>query len=134
MPVSNTATPNVLIVDGDRIMGEAGPLYIERVDPGRELLDASIDEEFLVALAEAGNGTFHRLSSSFPRLPFAGEYEQAVMYSILNEDPEPVTGVRAGLPMELEWILEKALAKDADERYQTVSEMSVDQAPTITSS
>ena len=36
--------------------------------------------------------------------PFEGDYDQAVMYSIMNEDPEPITGLRTGLPMELERI------------------------------
>lgn len=57
---------------------------------------------------------------------FKGHYEQAVMYSILNEEPAPVTSVRAGVPMELEWILAKALAKTADRRYQSATEFSVD--------
>ena len=57
---------------------------------------------------------------------FKGHYEQAVMYSILNEEPEPVTSVRAGVPMELEWILGKALAKAADRRYQSAVELAVD--------
>ena len=37
-----------------------------------------------------------------------------------------MTALRAGLPMELEWIVGKALAKDADERYQYVEETVVD--------
>jgi serine/threonine protein kinase len=57
---------------------------------------------------------------------FKGHYEQAVMYSILNEEPAPVTSVRAAVPMELEWILGKALAKTADRRYQSAVEFSVD--------
>ena len=28
------------------------------------------------------------------QLPFKGRYEQAVVYSILNEEPEPITGLR----------------------------------------
>ncbi len=54
--------------------------------------------------------------------PFRGEYDEAVLYSILNEDPEPLTGRRAGLPVELDWIISKALAKNSRERYQTVDE------------
>ena len=60
------------------------------------------------------------------QLPFKGEYEQAVMYSIVSEDPEPITGVRTGIPMELEWIISKALAKDPNERYQHLDEFIVD--------
>ncbi|MFQ5772025.1 MAG: tetratricopeptide repeat protein, partial [bacterium] len=58
--------------------------------------------------------------------PFQGDYEQAVMYSIMNEEPEPMTGLRTGVPMELERIVDKALAKNPNERYQHVDEMRVD--------
>ena len=60
------------------------------------------------------------------QLPFKGEYEQAVIYSILNDEPEPMTGLRTGVPMELERIMNKALLKNAGERYQHVDEMLVD--------
>ena len=60
------------------------------------------------------------------RLPFEGERQQAVLYAIASEEPEPITALRAGLPMELEWIIGKAMAKEADERYQHVEEMIVD--------
>ena len=59
-------------------------------------------------------------------LPFAGDYEQVIIYEIINEPHEPVTARRAGLPMELDRIVGKALAKDADERYQHVDEIVVD--------
>jgi len=58
--------------------------------------------------------------------PFKGEYEQAVMYSIMNEEPEPITGIRTGVPMELERIVNKALAKRPEERYQHADEMLAD--------
>ena len=58
--------------------------------------------------------------------PFQGEYEQAVVYSILNEQAEPLTALRTGVPKELERIAGKALSKDRDERYQHVEEMLVD--------
>ena len=60
------------------------------------------------------------------RLPFAGDYEQAVVYSILNEAPEPLTAVRTGVPMQLEWIVNKLLTKDAGYRYQSASDLLVD--------
>ena len=59
-------------------------------------------------------------------LPFRGDYEKAVMYSILNEDPEPITALRTGVPMELEVAVNKALAKSQGARYQSVVEMVVD--------
>ena len=60
------------------------------------------------------------------RLPFEGERQEAVLYAITSEEAEPVTALRAGLPMDLEWIVGKAMAKDAAERYQHVEEMIVD--------
>jgi non-specific serine/threonine protein kinase len=60
------------------------------------------------------------------QLPFKGEYEQAVMYAILNEKPEPVTGVRTGVSLELEKIIQKALSKDISERYQNIEDLMVD--------
>ena len=49
--------------------------------------------------------------------PFDAEYEQAVMYSIINEDPEPLTGLRSGLPIEIDWVIAKCLTKDPNDRY-----------------
>ena len=60
------------------------------------------------------------------QLPFKGEYEQAVMYSIMHEEPEPITGLRTGVPMELERIVNKALAKKTSLRYQNIADLLVD--------
>ncbi len=53
--------------------------------------------------------------------PFGGDYEQAVVYSILNEEPEPLTGLRTGVPLELEALVSKSLKKDRDHRYQSAA-------------
>jgi len=60
------------------------------------------------------------------RLPFGGDYEQAVTYSILNEDAQPLTAIRTGVPMGLEWIVSKLLAKKAEDRYQSAKDLIVD--------
>jgi Tol biopolymer transport system component/predicted Ser/Thr protein kinase len=60
------------------------------------------------------------------RAPFRGHYEKAVMYAITEEDHEPLTGVRSGLPIELDWIVDKSLAKDPGERYQSAAELLID--------
>lgn len=60
------------------------------------------------------------------RLPFKGDYEQAVVYSILNEDAETLTSVRSSIPRELEIIVNKAMAKNPDNRYQHVRDLLVD--------
>ncbi|MCG8608578.1 serine/threonine-protein kinase, partial [bacterium] len=58
--------------------------------------------------------------------PFKGDYEQAVVYSIMNEDPEPPTGLRTGVPLELERAVFKCLQKSPDERYQSAADLLVD--------
>jgi len=57
---------------------------------------------------------------------FPGEYEQATLYAIMNEEPAPVTALRSGVPMELERIVAKALAKKPGERYQHADDLIVD--------
>ena len=60
------------------------------------------------------------------RLPFRGDYDRAVMYSITSEEPEPLTALRTGVPMELEWLINKCLAKQPDGRYQNAADLIVD--------
>jgi Flp pilus assembly protein TadD/tRNA A-37 threonylcarbamoyl transferase component Bud32/TolB-like protein len=56
--------------------------------------------------------------------PFKGEKAQAIIYSILNEKPVPVTELMAGIPRELEEVVSRCLKKDPAERYQSVAELS----------
>jgi serine/threonine protein kinase/Tfp pilus assembly protein PilF len=60
------------------------------------------------------------------QLPFKGEYEQAMIYSILNETPQSVTSLRANVPTELERIVNLCLAKKATDRYQQMTELLAD--------
>lgn len=58
--------------------------------------------------------------------PFKGDYEQEVMYSILHEEPEQITSLRNGIPVELELIVNKCMQKEPAARYQRVDELLVD--------
>ena len=58
--------------------------------------------------------------------PFQGHFEQAILYSILHEAPPPISAVRTGVPSELERMVNKCLAKRADERYQSVTDLLAD--------
>jgi len=53
------------------------------------------------------------------KMPFKGDYDQAIIYSILNDEPEPVNEIDEGL----KHIISKSLAKNPDERYQTAGEI-----------
>ena len=58
--------------------------------------------------------------------PFKGDYDQAVMYSILHEAPEPLSTLRTAVPLQLEDYVGKCLAKKAADRYQHAGDMAVD--------
>jgi len=60
------------------------------------------------------------------QLPFKGEHEAAIIYSILNETPEPLARYKAGVPGELQRVVDKALTKNRDERFQHVDDMLAD--------
>jgi Tol biopolymer transport system component len=66
----------------------------------------------------------HEMIAGLP--PFRGEYQQALFYEIVEKDPDPLTSLRTGVPMELEFITGKCLAKEADGRYQHANEIAVD--------
>jgi serine/threonine-protein kinase len=57
------------------------------------------------------------------KLPFQADYEQAVIYSIINSNPESVRELRRDVTPELEQVITKALEKDPDGRFQQVTEM-----------
>jgi serine/threonine-protein kinase len=57
------------------------------------------------------------------QLPFKGEHDQSIMYSILNEEPGPITHLNSDIPTAIEQIVGKALEKTPDERYQHIEEL-----------
>lgn len=54
------------------------------------------------------------------QLPFKGDYEQAVIYSIINEEPD---SVRGDLPNTLKIILQKSLRKNVRDRYEKMKDI-----------
>ena len=60
------------------------------------------------------------------RLPFRGATSAEIFDGILNREPEKASQVRAGLPADLDRILEKALEKDREVRHQSASDMRSD--------
>jgi serine/threonine-protein kinase len=60
------------------------------------------------------------------QLPFKSEYEQAMIYAILNEEPKPMMEFRPEIPAELEQIVNNALVKSPDSRYQNTGEILAD--------
>jgi serine/threonine protein kinase/tetratricopeptide (TPR) repeat protein len=62
------------------------------------------------------------------KLPFHGEHDQTVIYSILHQEPESLMKASPGTAPELAQIVGQALAKKAAERYQTMEEFGEDLA------
>jgi serine/threonine protein kinase/Tfp pilus assembly protein PilF len=61
--------------------------------------------------------------------PFRGEYDPAVLYAILEVEPEPIGNLRSDVPGTLDGVLALALNKDPTQRYQRVEELVADVQP-----
>lgn len=57
---------------------------------------------------------------------FPGDNHFSIMYKISNEDPVPVSSLRSGIPKILDEIIQKTLAKNPNDRYQSCIELSYD--------
>ncbi len=57
------------------------------------------------------------------RLPFRGETEASIINSVLNDTPEPLTRYKAEVPEGVQRVVDRALEKDAGERYQHADDM-----------
>ena len=93
-------------------IGTAGYMSPEQVRG--EKLDARTDLfSFGLVLYEMAAG-----QRAFPR-----ETAELLREAILNQDPTPVRQINPRIPSELEAIIDKALEKDRERRYQTAAEM-----------
>ncbi|CAB1368573.1 CHASE2 domain-containing serine/threonine-protein kinase [Denitratisoma oestradiolicum] len=68
--------------------------------------------------------TLYQLASG--KLPFEGDSMAQLMFKIANEPHPDIRTVRPDLPECLVAVIDRALVKDADQRYQTGAEMAAD--------
>jgi eukaryotic-like serine/threonine-protein kinase len=60
------------------------------------------------------------------RAPFTGPTDSHVRVSLIDHDPLPLSHYTPEVPRQLERIVSKALAKDRNKRYQTVTDLKID--------
>ena len=119
--LARLAQASKLTREGTRL-GTAGYMSPEQVEGAPA--ESTTDIWALgVVTYELGVVTYEMIVGS---MPFAAEYEQALFYGIMHEQPKPMTSLRTGVPMELERIVGKCIAKRPAERYQDCSDLLVD--------
>ncbi|MEW6734326.1 MAG: protein kinase [Acidobacteriota bacterium] len=56
------------------------------------------------------------------RLPFTGKSSVEIMHAVLHNQPVPITEINPSLPMQLQQVIDRAMAKEMNQRYQTIRE------------
>ena len=56
-------------------------------------------------------------------LPFRGEHEVALSYSIVNEEPVPLKSFRSAIPSSLEHVIYRCLEKHREKRFHSAEEI-----------
>lgn len=60
------------------------------------------------------------------KLPFQGDHNAAISYSICYEEAEPLARYKSNIPESLQRIIDKVLKKDNDVRYQSAADLLAD--------
>jgi eukaryotic-like serine/threonine-protein kinase len=127
-------TANVMVDHGDRVLvmdfGLAR-LIADQADVKRGGSPAYMSpEQVRGAAVNAGTDiwalgvlTYEMITG---RLPFRAESEQGLFHAILAKEPDPLTAVRADLPLALDSIVRRALSKSPSARYQSVQQLRAD--------
>lgn len=110
--------PAMQLADTDSLTNEnriAGtPQYMSPEQAEGRVVDARSDIFSLgVILYEMATG----------KLPFHGATVVSIISSIIKDAPEPIVALRPDLPLELDRILRKCLAKDPMRRYQSAHDL-----------
>jgi tRNA A-37 threonylcarbamoyl transferase component Bud32/tetratricopeptide (TPR) repeat protein len=79
----------------------------EALDPRSDIFSLG------VVLYEAATG----------KLPFGGPSVLSIMHEVAAVEPPPPSTIRRDLPRELDLVIERALAKDKDQRYRSALEL-----------
>lgn len=114
-PTKIALTKKAVDTDPGVVMGTVS--YMSPEQARGQMVDARTDIfSFGVVLYEMVSG----------RVPFEGASFGDVISGILSKRPVPLARYADDVPPELERIVSKALAKDRDQRYQTIKDLLID--------
>jgi predicted Ser/Thr protein kinase/poly(3-hydroxybutyrate) depolymerase len=60
------------------------------------------------------------------RLPFQGDHEASILYTVVHEEPKPLKAVRPDVAPELQQVVSRALKKNPETRYSSAEEIGKD--------
>ncbi len=104
--------PTAPLTSEGRIVGTVAYMSPEQAEG--KLLDQRSDVFSLgIILYEMATG----------RRPFEGDTHMSTLSAIIKDTPRPITEVRQGLPRELSKIINRCLAKDVEDRYQSAKDL-----------
>ena len=113
---SASMSPTLLGTVAGQVMGTAGYMAPEQAEGDAEIDHRADVFAFGCVLYEMVSG----------RQPFAGKSVLDTLHKVVDEEPTPVTEINPAVPAQLQWILDKCLAKNPSRRYQGFADLVVD--------
>ena len=115
-PGGATQSPTMMGTVAGQVMGTAGYMAPEQIEDSDKIDHRADLFTFGAVFYEMVTG----------RRAFAGGNIHETLSRIISKTPQAVREIRDDLPLKLEWIIDKTLAKEPAKRYQTAGDLVVD--------